>query len=638
MATAADDFGFVPDKQSTSNNNFGFVPDEVQIPSFAPGREKGLQNTLKAFIKDPIGDVRAAADFVNEGQRRFLTGIAGVGDYISDKAFGTNKTAALNAQAKAKEAEFNAKYAGNPAADVGVFVSENLPLLLTGGIGNISKASSVPRLIGKNAAFGAGAGAVMYGPDQSVPEKAAMGAVTQGIAGPLLSKGMEGYEKARLAKLFGTASPEEVTRNAKMAGNLPVGLGDVIESPGLKRLQENVLARVPGSGVSTTQRIVADAIRDRGENLLKTIKGNYQGKDINADIGKILDDTSAAVHQEKRNLYNALDASANKAGLTITAPNYQRTAKEILDEIKSNPFQDLKKEDSLISMLESATGEKSGTLKNANIFRGQLGDAISQATRDGDLYKVKVLKSLKKGLDEDIDSAFMNSGKPELKEAYQKSQKFYHENIGPLEENEITRFTRKDADTDLLLSSFIKTGQNDRSILAEKLMSVLGDKNKNLPGYGYLKRAVEKREDGSEYVDARKLSQLIDKLKSGQFETLFPDSQVRKQLKDYVSLTKKNGEALTQMHNPKTGQRMGELALTGIGGMVTEAMLRGGTPTATLTALGGIAGTIGSSRLANKFLTSPKVREMYLKSMQKGDRKLPDVLKNTLTVLPSTDR
>jgi hypothetical protein len=207
------------------------------------------------------------------------------------------------------------------------------------------------------------------------------------------------------------------------------------------------------------------------------------------------------------------------------------------------------------------TSVKLPTYKEANILSRKLLDLsekYSNSTNVSERNLTGVFKQLGNTLKSDVKNSVENSNNKELSNLFGTAEKNYAKEYSPLLDKDIHKFANgRNVDPDTIIQSFIKTGkQTDRSTLLGKLVNLLPDSKKNLLGYGYLSRALDKNGN----LDPVQFSNLLGKNNLGQrqLETLFPKKEMREKIKNYSDLVHMNKEAFDLMRNPKTGARLGD--------------------------------------------------------------------------------
>ncbi len=480
----------------------------------------------------------------------------------------------------------------------------------------LTKIPMVGNYLNKAARIGvpqAGYGATQ---DKNPVEGAATGLAT-GLVAPAIESGINALRPSRMFR--GTLSPEELKSNLSSTEGTNTGLGQVIASPTLNRLQENILPYVFGSGAESTMQESAKQVAEKGTNLLDKIKGENDIENFGETLKSSLKEASKIATQEKNEGFKQLNELADKSGLKIGRSNFQKTASDVLSTINESP--ELKSEFSpeLYKKIENyAKNPEGNTLKLTNIFKGKIGDIANDMYQEGKMHEYGIFKALKESLGKDVDEGFEKSDNPLIKEMYEKNQKDYAEKYALFDDPDIVKFTRRGGDPDILLNHFLRGGTSDRAYLLSKLVEQLGrQKNpsaQDIPLIAHFSKSVD--ENGK--VDPVKLASLYNKLGKNQKNVLIRDKDVREELEKFSNLTSKNKEAIYLMHNPKTGARNTEL-LSKLTQIIFGATA-GGVP--------GLLGVTGGSaivgRLLNKALTSPKYREKLVNKMiENKESKLP---------------
>lgn len=562
------------------------------------------------WLIDPI---KVPAQAFTSGIKRGLTGLAQLGAYPIDKLAGTDLREQLQASQQAKDKAFDEqmapygmapkalRFAGEIAPGIVGGEAAAIPKLVGAALKNAPRGAQIAGDIAGNVGLGALLGAGTYTPElESMAKKAALG----GAFG-LIPGAVTGIKSIPWTKMLGTnIAKEDIPRVMEALGDSKTSLGDAFNSPLLKKVQENVLANVPFGGVNKTYGKVAQGLEKEGEGIFGSLTG---GQDVPEDLAQHFVDELSAAKQTARNTknaaYNVANKEAEKAGLSITPTNYQKTAQELLGQSASKDFPELA-DTGLQSFLEKAATEKPAqSFKDFNLVRGLLNKEIKKASMAGEDNQVNALKSLREAIDADRNLAIESSGNEKIKKLFSEAQETYASTYAPFKEGEIARFLNKKADPDTLVDYFLRTGKTDRPKLAAKLLNKLPEKTRDLVAYKYFSRAFkENLGTGSLDFDPRTFMGLWKKIGPKTREVVIKDPTMRRNIENYVMKAERNPEALNMMANPKTGARnaltlgsylpaLGAGALGGpIGGLSLLASMAGGT------------------RVANKILTSPSVR------------------------------
>lgn len=479
--------------------------------------------------------------------------------------------------------------------------------------------------------LGSTAAGAAYGATQS--DDPMKGALTDALLNAGTHGLIKGVDALRPSKLFrGKLSEGELNKNLDAAMGTKTGLGDVIGSPTLKKVLENILTKVPFSGASDAMQGSAESVTNAGKNILSGLLGDNNPSTANADLGKALLMSAKKHTKEKNAFYREANDIADNAGLKLELPSFADNAKKYSDAIETTNI--LKYEPQVRSLfnklqnylepVKSENGllvDKSGkplsitktypSLEEANLLKGKLNNYAESFKQSPDPEKkglAEVFGNLSKSLKNDINSAIDKSGNDALRSAYDTAETNYAKNYSPFLDKEIHKFTSGKIDPDLLTQNFIKNSKSsDRANQVSKLTEKLSPQGKKLLGYSYLSAALEK--EGN--LNPSLLAQQVKNLGKNQFKELF-DKDTQQALLNYQRLHKMNTEGLGAMNNPKTGQRTLELI------SVLGALMGGH---AGIGALGGIA--LGA-RGASKALTSERVRESLVKAMLENQSKKVD--------------
>jgi hypothetical protein len=480
------------------------------------------------------------------------------------------------------------------------------------GIGALAEGllgSSIPGAIGKNALASAGYGALMN------PESRGQSAAIEGALGG--AGGALGSALSKLApsNLFKTnISPEKLAENLDVARGTNTGLGDVIESPFLKRQYENTLPKILGSNVENTMHDTASQITNRGNELLNQMLVGNSPIGVKQAIQDALKDAYHQAQSLKNSYYDSVSQMADEAGIKIGRENFSKTASNILDEINKSSELSRKIPNNFIEDLKFYSNpENANSLSLTNIFRGILGEEASKAYQDNDTFLAHRFEKLKKGLTRDIEDSIPKNENNPIRQEYDQAQNFYRENIAPFEDPAIAKFTREGGDPDLILSSFVKKGNLDRGNLLSKLIQKLPESQQGLVPYGFFSQAIKNGK-----VNPLTMRSLYEDLGPTQKQALFSQPELAKSMADYSKLVGMNTEALTQMVNPKTGQRnldvipalLASHGLGAYGGYKAE-----GIPGAIAGGILGLGGAAMLSKAITKRLTSESAREKFVQKM-----------------------
>lgn len=458
------------------------------------------------------------------------------------------------------------------------------------------------------------AGQAAYGATQNKnPLKGAAEGAIGGAAGGILGKGAQyALNKVRPSRLLrGNLTPEQLQKNIDITKGTSTGLGQVLGSPVLNRLHENILPNIIGSGSEKIAQKNAEIIGKKGSELFNKIKGDINPEDYGIHLQEALKTAEKEARAGKNANYAQLNKLAEENNVKVGRKNFTETASKVISDINKSP--ELKNEfgkELYKSLLKYAKNKEGNSLELTNIFRGKLGDKASKLYKDNNMHEYGLVKDLQNSLSKDIEESFNATGNSKLKEAYEKSQREYRENFAPFEDRNIVKFTRQGGDPDMILSHFLKGGKNDRATLLKKLdqaykQNKTSPTKTNILPSAYLSKAF----DAEGRINPTKFKTLYNNLGEKQADVLFgKGTKLHKEVRDYVNLVGKNAHSFNLMANPNTGQKLMGLLHTGLALKSLPLAIGGGV----------------ASNVASKLLTNESIREKLLKAMIKNkDFKIP---------------
>lgn len=662
--------------------------DELsKIPGYAENAALALPGKLidlagqvpdaaKKVLTHPINSLQDFLGGVARGSQNLASALGESGQWIGDRATKNiyNRFTGKDLNIPKVDIRQEMGLGNNNPVDLGSMIQNHLgnnpnALISSAGQYGLGGAAGGARFLPMVAA-NAATGAIQSEPGQRV-QGATEGAINSGLpmaAGKAIGKG---YNALKPSNLFqGTLSPEELQSNLKAAEGTNTGLGDVIGSPTLKRLQENILPHIPLSGAYTKMQETANQITEKGQDLMSKIGEKLPEGDKGFYLKQALDDAYQEAYKEKEAKFKVVNDEAKNEGVTTDRSNLYQKARNHLNRIESDP--DLKNfvNSGTVSLLnrivnnsditfpanpkrsfinkepgyeytDPATGErkmgvapeyqystparnsastsapaspitgeipkKEFSLQSTDYLRGHLGESAHDAWSDNNQYLSNIFKDLKKASEKDINDAIDKSGSKSLSKSRDEAMEYYRTKFSQFDDPDIQKFIRKGGDTDLILSHFLKGGANDRGNLLQKLTTKLPEDQKELPLHMYLSKAI----DESGQLNPPKLRTLYKNLGKKQLDALVPDSDMRAQLEKYVRSVGLNSDAFNTMFNPKTGQRNLDSAIGAI-----EGMMAYNNP---LKAAGGMI----LGRGATKALTSEKLRTALVNAIIKSKSRNP---------------
>lgn len=544
---------------------------------------------------------------------------------------------------------------GNVAGEIGSFIGGggalNTARLAATKLPSLGKLAESLSGNGLRGIARRGLGSAAYGAIQN-PEERGTGAALSGGLSVALDALLGGASKLFPSNsLRGHLPLSQLEENLKVSDEMKTPLGDILGSPTLKRVYENILPKYFGSGIDTATAEVSNAIQNKGQNIVNKYLGNIDPLQVPEKLGEYLKTAFKTQENFKNKTYGKfnkladekyqikpnLEGFSNKSNKFIKVINdqnflkYEPEEKELLERLIN--YKDPVKIESEILL---PSGEKSYTLKyptlsEANVLSSRLRNLSKQYEHSPlpeDRKQAKILGALSNTLKLDVKNTIRKSGHKDLKKSFVDAEKNYRENFSSFLDRDVYKFLGGREDPEKLLMNFVKTGStHDQGNKIKKLTKVLPEEGKNLLKYSYLSRAIEGAENNRQ-VSANKLKTHWNDSKLGQRQknALFPDKSERRELDQFSKLVSLNPNALTRMFNPHTGQRVSDLLAplsTALFGYEAGKEY-GGFP-------GGVAGGIGlpiaaglATRGGANILHSPQVRKSLIKKMAKKEGKKSD--------------
>lgn len=501
------------------------------------------------------------------------------------------------------------------------------------------------------------------------------------LIGGGLGAGAQGVSKAYKSarefspwdKFKSELSPEELTRNLKLAEGTETGLGNIIESPWLQRLHENVLPHVIGSGAEKTMLKNASKISEKGESLLSKARG---GEEVSENYGQkikaALQEAHQKVEQEKNANFNKVNELAEKSGIGTQRKHLRSEAESILKQIKSDPdlakftnssdikliediarpgkkvaesegkgstrtFEQANEQPNYHGPIDIGTGNPSESILNKSSYSvtrptptsgGRINVITGKPIEEPHNYSLKNTDILRSKIGENAYEAHVKGEKPKAS-IYSRLKKALEQDVDEAIEsssNKELKEARKSAmehyktefapfkDKDI--TKFIKEGGDPDLILSHFLKTGTNDRAMLLQKLS-LKTKSPANILAHAYLSPAYKNGQLDPIKlSALYHKLGPNQRkelfglrFNEQLKDYTDLVHKNREAFGLMFNPKTGARLGHI------GSVAGAVGSGAH------AIPGLIATGVAGKLANKALTSPVYRKKIVEAIIKKKQK-----------------
>jgi len=458
-----------------------------------------------------------------------------------------------------------------------------------------------------------------------------------------LEKTLRGITGIPAKVLRGTASPEEMAANARAAGNSPMNIGQITESPLTNQFYENVLSEIPGSGVEKKQAVVKNEVEKKATDLLGNIQGEIPSVvDPDKYLRKTMIGARTSARGNKNSDFEKVNQIAEEEGHQLNLSNFAETAQGMSDNISNSPL--LKADKDLRSFMNKAAGyadaanpqageildssgkaiTKAPSLAEAKAAKSKLytaGKSLLQSPLPENQYLGGQYKKLARQLGDDINMSVATTGSKRLQDALSFADSQYAEKFAPHMTKQLFKLLDEDKSAAGLARKIISPSvKKDDYEMIERVQSLLPEKDKNALQYAFLNNARDA--DGS--LDSKKLAALLRELGPRQFNALFKGNEaLRQQAQDYGRFRGMSEDALNAMHNPNTGvKNLKSLAYPATaaytGAKIGAAI--GHIPGAIIGAIAGPSVVMGGSRMLGKYLSNPQTRDKLLMRMLDQER------------------
>lgn len=514
-----------------------------------------------------------------------------------------------------------------------------------------STVSTIPGAIGTGAAQGA-----LTNPNNPLVG-ASVGSVLGGIGGGV-QKGLNWT-----GNTINDALNNSVNEAFQRLGIENAGLGERMQSPNLASFSQNVLPKTPFSGMAQNYQNINDQLNKSVSDAMNSIKPSVPIGQIPQDIQGYIKQTYKDVVNAKNEDFKNLDKNASDAGISVsqdeklnTINNYLKnnqqrlfnapqlalqpsvvkalqtykdaagggfnTGKDVVDYMNAlMPDEDFENTKDVISHLNDnydanlkntkdllgyANKTRPNTFGDASLSAGIFNDNAYNAFKNDDPTSGKVWLDLKNATLRDMDNSGINN--PEIKDEYNNIIGAYKDQYVPFLDPQIRKYLQPGSladNPDLLISTFLKTGQNNQPTLLNKLMSKIPEDKKQDVGYYFLNKSLPRDDLGNPIMNRNTLVNLNKSLQNY-------DPQVRNQLiPQHVQQVLNDVETaqssiINPMANPPTGQRIADLL--GIGSLASLGFAAYKDPEHRNDYLAGIGAVAPGGRLAKIALTSPAIR------------------------------
>lgn len=434
------------------------------------------------------------------------------------------------------------------------------------------------------------------------------------------------YNALKPTNLFrGNLSLEELMARLRAAEGTNTDLGNIIGSPTLKGIFENMTTKWPGSGADALLGRMANQVENRGTQILADIGEGLPPGDLNAILKRAIESAHEAQRRAKNELYQPVNNLAREENFQVNLPTFRQRVEQQLNNIEDSPL--LRYDNDFRNQYRRLAGlaegfEESPSILDVNMaaskFENEGNTLLNRATNANDRAIGNLYLDLSRRLYADLNNQ-MRHASPELRAAYDAATENYRENYSQFLDKDVWKWTRPDTEAQTIVNDIIQPSkQGDKYSRIEKIQRLLPDDMQSALGAAWLRGALDK--EGN--LNPKQFAQKLEQLGPRQFEALFPNPETRTALLDYGRLRGMNEKALSRMANPQTGATLGVPGMiVGQGAAVGSALTMGNYPKAIAYAVGPQIG----SNLINRLLTNPETRTNFITRMLENETRPPRI-------------
>lgn len=574
-------------------------------------------NALQKGIIESMLGFEAFNRGVNQGLKKTGQGIKQVGNNLGELV-GFYPEGTANQYTKQADQE-NAAY-----EDEHLLLKRHAPI--ASGVGEfIGEAAPYAALPGGSLAKSIGSGLVQGGL-QYIPEggsraeSAAIGAGVSAGAHGALKLAAKGANS--LKGIFDNPNAEEIVNLGKQH-EVPVFYPDVINNRATKFINGG-LEKTPFTGVKGQRENQMLAARDAAENLTNKIGRNLEDTPYNGipelvQVAQSGSKRASAAQTALKNLENAgedwdkiIKASGNTKLVRAKIlsddlfGNVEKLAEgkgnidnsnivSTLDEAIINASKGAGVDKTLIKELETLKNEFANQTLDFSTGRqtsSRIGKKISSYYKGQNALigeeGVGALQKTKNAIDNELGIFAQNNG-DELKNAWEKADKFYKSNIIPYKDTAIARAFSKDSSPDEIYSKFITLSPREGGKGTNKAMkfyNALDDRGREAVRYGMVSQAFEKANSRTNNTfNPAKFASELERINGGK--SAFFKGEAKQEIDGFVKLMRQVERSKKAQELPETGVKVLPYV---VGGMIgIGSGLQGlGASIAGMTALKGL--------------------------------------------------
>lgn len=515
------------------------------------------------------------------------------------------------------EAYDTARAKSGKGANVGAFLGNAVAIPVP--VAKVGQGVKMLTGLGKNAAIGAGLGAVQFAEDAKQRAKNATfgavgGAVGAGL-GKVAEKGTKKVVNAVKGRKKGNAN--EIEKLAKQHG-VRVSAGDLGRKP-ITQKTEVALEQVPAVGMAGYREAQHREVKNASERLAQKFANQ-----LNQTEFKYIQQVEKMAQRGNGEAQRLLQAirSANtpdeilQTSLKLQAFRDRKIGSQLFGQVEKllakhphqnvNPYhtlnlvnQELATQRNALMPNEAIINELAKLqkrLQNPNVaktfssmkqVRSHLGELAEKYMAQGDRGTASFFTNLRSNVTKDMDVYIASVGDRNIKIAYQRANKHWSN----LDRNKARIQAQTTEEADKIYSKFVQTGGGDK---AKHFYNNLDAKGQAALRYRMMEEAMNKATNESTgHFSPAKFAGEFERM-SKPYQHIFHGAD-RAEMDGFVKLMRHVERAGQYMENPATGNRLGNMAVGGTLATNVGVAMKGG-------AIAGLAKVLFTSKAGKNLL------------------------------------
>lgn len=578
---------FIPDKSSSNDESkIDFIPHET-IGGHLRGVGKEALDEMKAFVGHPAQSFKESTVFkglhnIGEtGGSALVNSLSNIANMVPGVNIPQMQRGDPNSISGAigEAVGTGLGFAGSGGAVKGVASALKSIPQLTETIANaLSKvpgakkvANALTSTVGK-----ATTGGAIFGSAQN-PDNRVGGAIEGGLLAGVPTAAFKGLERyggmasdvlpGVVKDVFkGKATPAEARIANEAVGDLPVGAGQILDSPALQEV-EKAINRIPLSGGVARSEKVQQAAENQSDKLLGLMRGSQDEQDIARNLQEGIADNAKMHKTQATTNYNDFLNTAKEGGVKVSdTPETQSIAQRLLKEhettqtpLDSKVIQKLEQLSKPELIPDVVKGQVTKA-KEVDEIHNQIKTLKKAGRTTNDPYLSNIYNELSGAMRKDLHDTALNSKNPEITSKLSQADKHYKENVVPYNQKDIQNIVGGKANLENIQNTLTQSKDH-----IEKVVSDLPENLKKSTAYLKFKSAIKEEATGEYTSEPQKLFGAYNKLSEVQKDKLFSQNEQKEfhKLGILAKASKDKGKASGYLKTAEIAAPLYELLMHG---------------------------------------------------------------------------